>query len=374
VSDWKHLYAEVLEIPPPPRLQHRIAELARTAPAPSGARSRWDAARRHRGHLAELAVVVIAIGLLIFAVHAHGRSGSTGSGTARPTHRVAANGISLALPKAFHVIQPASPGAITDPQTLLVVGTRGVHPIQSQCQIASYHVPARGAVVVIIGWHSIADAGGSGGAGISVLQHFTRLQRGILECYPGLAGAVQFQAGGLPYQVNVMAGDHAPTARIAQALAVARSLKVSHTVAVPVSPPARPLHLTLPTGWRSRSFSSGLPWNTHGVGVLIAANRPLPASVTRCEALIPGLAPDQTLVRIYDYGLIPPTKQFHRVNVVRPGAPSPDHQPNGRVGGFSEMRIIYHGHLLMIDTNYGTPHPTAIEQQVGELLLSISAH
>jgi hypothetical protein len=63
---------------------------------------------------------------------------------------VAAHGISVALPKDFHIVHPASPGAVTDPQTLLVVGTRGVHPMSSQCQIASYHGPARGAVVVII--------------------------------------------------------------------------------------------------------------------------------------------------------------------------------------------------------------------------------
>jgi hypothetical protein len=314
----------------------------------------------------------MAIGLLVLAIHGHGGSGSTGSGAAPPTHRVAANGISIALPKDFHVVQPASPGAVTDPQTILVAGTSGVHPIRSPCQIASYHVPARGAVIVIIRWHSIADAGGPGDAGISALQHLTHVQRGIFECYPGLGGAVQFQAGGLPYQVNVMAGDHASPARIAQALAVARSLHVAPTVAVPVSAPARPLHVTLPPGWMSRSFSSGLAPNTHGVGVLIAANRRLPASVTRCEALIPGLASDQALVRIYDYGRIPPTEQFIRVTVVRPGAPSPDHQPNGRLGGFNETRIIYHGHLLMIDTNYGTPYPTAIEEQVAELLLSIS--
>jgi hypothetical protein len=172
-----------------------------------------------------------------------------------------------------------------------------------------------------------------------------------------------------------MVGNHASPARIAQALAVARSLHVSHTAAVPVSAPAHALHLTLPAAWTSRSFSSALTWNPHGVGVLIAANRPLPASATKCEALIPGLTPDQALVRIYDYGQIGPTKQFHHVKVIRPGAISPNQQPNGEIGGFNETRISYHGHILMIDTSYGTRHPTAsMREQVATLLRSISTH
>ena len=41
---------------------------------------------------------------------------------------------------------------LTDPRTLLVVGTRGVRPIDTECQVASYRVPADGAAVVVIGW------------------------------------------------------------------------------------------------------------------------------------------------------------------------------------------------------------------------------
>jgi hypothetical protein len=59
--------------------------------------------------------------------------------------------------------------------------------------------------------------------------------------------------------------------------------------------------------------------------------------------------------------------------VIQPGAISPNQQPNGQIDGFNETRINYHGHMLMIDTNYGTPHPTTrVRDEVATLLRSIS--
>ena len=45
-----------------------------------------------------------------------------------------------------------APSAITDPRTLLVVGTKGTRAIDTDCQVATYRVPVDGAVVVVIGW------------------------------------------------------------------------------------------------------------------------------------------------------------------------------------------------------------------------------
>jgi hypothetical protein len=372
VSDWKQLYAEVSELAPPARLGHRINQLAVMAPAHTRASRVWVAARRNRGRVAELAAALIAIAVLVVAIHGHDGSGQPPTGGAGPsTHRVGAHGVSLALPPDFHVVKPASPGAVSDPQTLIVVGTHGVHAIRSRCQIASYHVPSQGAVIVIIRWQSSLDAGGSGGPGIAALRKLRRVEQPSFECYSGRGAAVQFRAGGHPYQVNVMVGDHATAARIAQALAVARSLHVLHA-ATPLSARAQPLHLILPVGWTSRSFSGGLGSDPHGLRVLVAANRRLPASVAECESLIPGLTSDQAMVRIYDYGQSPLAPKARSVNVIRPGAPNPVQQPNGRVGGFNETRVRYEGHTLVIDTNYGSSQPTAgVRAQVTKLLRGV---
>src|SRR5205823_5970391 len=79
-----------------------------------------------------------------------------GSGS---TH-VAANGVRLTLPPGWSRIPAANDAPITDPRTRIVAGTRGVYAIHSRCsEIASYHLPATGAVVVVVGW----GRGGPGG-------------------------------------------------------------------------------------------------------------------------------------------------------------------------------------------------------------------
>src|SRR5256885_15055043 len=73
---------------------------------------------------------------------------------------VRAHGVALTIPVGWHRVASAGDGPVTDPRTLLVVGTLGVAAKSSQCQIAAYRVPARGAVVVIVGWKSATSAGG----------------------------------------------------------------------------------------------------------------------------------------------------------------------------------------------------------------------
>lgn len=137
---------------------------------------------------------------------------------------------------------------------------------------------------------------------------------------------------------------------------------------------ARPLHLALPTGWRNRSFSGGLGLDPHGLHVLVAANMPLPASIDECEALIPTLSRDQALVRIYDYGDSPLAPRAQRVSMVKIGAIAPVQQADGTAAGFSETRVIYERHTLVIDASFGSPHPNrAVRAQVAELLRDVGA-
>jgi hypothetical protein len=114
---------------------------------------------------------------------------------------------------------------VTDPRTLLVVGTAGVRARPSQCQIAAYRIPATGAVVVVVGWTSIAAGGLKPGR--APLKRLLSIRPPSLECFSGRGAAAQVLLGGKPYQVNVMVGEHASKQTIAEALAVGRSFRLA---------------------------------------------------------------------------------------------------------------------------------------------------
>ena len=126
-------------------------------------------------------------------------------------------GVELALPAGWAKVQPAREGAIAEPRTLLVVGTDGVRPVDTHCQVSSYRVPATGALVVVIGWHdSIGRAGFLPLAGM-------KLRRGTFECFAGRGAVAQLTRRNRDFQVNVMVGDRADAETIADALEAARS-------------------------------------------------------------------------------------------------------------------------------------------------------
>lgn len=136
---------------------------------------------------------------------------------------ISANGVRLTRPPGWHRV-PATPSSIIDPRTLLVVGRAGVRPdLRSQCQIAAYRVPARGAVVVIVGWKTATSGGGHLRPGRAPLKALVSVRRPSFECYGGRGAAADLALGGRAYQVNVMVGDRASRELIAEALAVARS-------------------------------------------------------------------------------------------------------------------------------------------------------
>jgi hypothetical protein len=137
---------------------------------------------------------------------------------------VEGNGVSLRVAPDWVRVPRADDRPVTDPRTLLVVGTRGVRPIDTECLVATYRVPADGAAVVVIGWKSkLGTSYLPGKEGLVARE----LERGYFECFAGRAIAARIDLGGHTYQVNVMAGDHADKTTIAEALATARSLAVA---------------------------------------------------------------------------------------------------------------------------------------------------
>lgn len=139
---------------------------------------------------------------------------------------VASHGIEVTVPTGWQRVTPAGDGPVTDPRTLLVVGTSGVRPSPTQCQIAAYRVPARAAVVVIVGWRTATSGGGNMKPGQWPLKALTAVRRPSFECFSGRGAAASLALGGKAYQVNVMVGDSASKQRIAEALAVSRSFRL----------------------------------------------------------------------------------------------------------------------------------------------------
>ncbi len=95
---------------------------------------------------------------------------------------------------------------------------RGVRPIATPCQVASYRVPADGAVVVVIGWSA---------AYLDVQKlELTKFRRPTFSCFDGRGAVGQVTRKGRDYQISVMIGDDASAQTIREALAVARSFAV----------------------------------------------------------------------------------------------------------------------------------------------------
>lgn len=160
-----------------------------------------------------LAVLGAGLAITTIATTAHGRI-------------IAANGVRVTVPSGWHRVRPAGDGI--DPRTVLVVGTAGARTRPSPCQIASYRVPPRGAVVVIVRWRTPTSGGGKISPGRAPLRRLRTVRRPSFECFGGRGAAEQVTLGRHAYQVNVMVGDRAVGSRIAEALAVGRSFDVTH--------------------------------------------------------------------------------------------------------------------------------------------------
>jgi hypothetical protein len=134
---------------------------------------------------------------------------------------VEAHGVALRAAPEWARVAPADDGRVTDPRTLLVVGTKGARPVESDCQVASYRVPEEGAVVVVIGWK--AKPAFSVLSGREALT-WRALRPGYFECFEGRGIASQITLADHVYQVSVMVGTRAPKAVVREAMVAARSL------------------------------------------------------------------------------------------------------------------------------------------------------
>lgn len=140
---------------------------------------------------------------------------------------VSAHGVQVSVPAGWHRLEP-TPSAITDPRTLLVVGTAGVGwNLKSTCQDVAYRVPAAGVVVVVLGWKSLRLAGSPRPTGRAPLLKLVRVSRPIFECSSARGAVASVVLGSKAFQVNVMVGNRTTSARVAEALAVARSFDLS---------------------------------------------------------------------------------------------------------------------------------------------------
>ena len=160
-------------------------------------------------------VALLAVGLAALVLGAS--AGATTLENARGF-----GGAELGLPSGWEKVARAPRVGTGDPHTLLVIGTQGVRPVESDCLVSSYRVPSDGAVVVVIGWRD--------SAGVSGIQPLSglKLRRGTFECFAGRGGFAQVTRRNRDFQVNVMVGDRATSETIEDALAAARSFNVVH--------------------------------------------------------------------------------------------------------------------------------------------------
>jgi hypothetical protein len=133
-----------------------------------------------------------------------------------------AHGVRLAVPTGWERVLSAGDGPTIDPKTLLVVGTSGVHPRSSQCQVAAHSIPPAGAVVVIVGWKTATSGGGDLKPGRAPLASLRSVRRPSFECFNRRGRASRARRQGVPV------GDRASTRVVAQALAVGRSFNLVH--------------------------------------------------------------------------------------------------------------------------------------------------
>lgn len=143
-------------------------------------------------------------------------------------HPIASHGVQVIAPANWHQVRPAPDAPVSDPRTVLVVGAGKAYTRWSECQLTRYHVPAGGAVVVVVRWSSVrAAGGGSQRPGRWPLRSLTAVRAHTMECFPGRAAAADLLLGAHPYQVNVMVGARATPTVVRAALAVARSFDLA---------------------------------------------------------------------------------------------------------------------------------------------------
>jgi hypothetical protein len=137
---------------------------------------------------------------------------------------IAGNGVRFSVPGGWQRVPPG-PDNVDDPRTLLAVGTGDVRATPASCASPVYNVRLSGAAVAVVGWSSVAAAGGAPRPGRAPLTALTAVRSHTFECFTGRGAAADVLIAGKRYQVRVLVGGRASAERVRQALAVARSFE-----------------------------------------------------------------------------------------------------------------------------------------------------
>jgi hypothetical protein len=168
----------------------------------------------------------VAMILALFVIGVGSQASAANQAVERVIER---NGVKLDAPQSWRLVTRGDAGVV-DPTTVLVAGSPGVKPLlNAGCEIAAYHVPPTGAVVVVVRWRTVTSGGGRPPVGRAPLKALTRVRRPSFECFAGRGATAQLALDGHAYQVNVMVGDRATARSIRQALAAARSFRLIAT-------------------------------------------------------------------------------------------------------------------------------------------------
>lgn len=142
--------------------------------------------------------------------------------------RIGAGGVSVTVPDGWHAIRQAAEApalGVSDPLTRIVVAS-GRITFGPGCNQLDYSFPATAVAVVVVEW-----IGPTRGASWPPRPaRFTAanlpLRRGMLECFAGRGGGLQFAQRGRRFAAYVLAGGRASAAAIGRARSVLDSLGV----------------------------------------------------------------------------------------------------------------------------------------------------
>jgi len=151
---------------------------------------------------------VVAVSLLL-ALPAAGQGG----------RRIANGGVSMAIPHDWKwlALSPPPPGnGQSEPMTRLVVAS-GAVTFGRGCNDIDYTIGSKAVAIVVLEWRRPTP----GTTWPTRPRHFGNdslpIRRGLVECWPGAGGSVQFKQNGRRLAAFILAGAKASTTTIATA-------------------------------------------------------------------------------------------------------------------------------------------------------------
>ena len=154
--------------------------------------------------------------------------GASAADRGAESRRVVAGGVSVGVPGGWHSIRQlaeAPAHGVTDPVTRVVVAS-GPITFGPGCNQLDYCFPATAVAVVIVEWIGPTPGASWRPRPARFTAGNLPLRRGMLECFAGRGGGLQFAQGGRRFAAYVLAGRRASAAAIGRARSVLDSLSV----------------------------------------------------------------------------------------------------------------------------------------------------